>query len=139
MTFCLWPEDPGEAPAANRLVADADTIQERSMAEVTDIELGLSSGPPPSQATPAVTNGTADAHADGRAHPLGVAKEIAPTLREFGLDPDPIIEAAGLDPRLFEDGTSVIPHRALGRLTDPDPPPEGWGHGVPGALERDPV
>jgi AraC-like DNA-binding protein len=47
---------------------------------------------------------------------LGVGKEIAPILREFGLDPDPIIKAAGLDPRLFEDGASVIAHRALGRL-----------------------
>ena len=47
---------------------------------------------------------------------LGVAKEIAPTLREFGLDPDPIIKGAGLDPRLFEDGANAIPHRALGRL-----------------------
>ena len=47
---------------------------------------------------------------------LGVAKEIAPTLREFGLDPDPIIKAAGLDPHLFDDGASAIPHRALGRL-----------------------
>ena len=45
-----------------------------------------------------------------------MAKEIAPTLREFGLDPDPIIKAAGLDPRLFEDGANLIPHRALGRL-----------------------
>ena len=25
MTYCLWSEDPGEAPAAKRLVADADT------------------------------------------------------------------------------------------------------------------
>ena len=47
---------------------------------------------------------------------LGVAKEIAPTLRAFGLDPDPIIKEAGLDPRLFEDGSNVIPHLALGRL-----------------------
>ena len=47
---------------------------------------------------------------------LGAAKEIAPTLREFGLDPDPIIRAAGLDPRLFDDGANVIPGRALGRL-----------------------
>ena len=47
---------------------------------------------------------------------LGVAKEIAPTLRDFGIDPDPIIRAAGLDPRLFDDGTNVIPHAALGRL-----------------------
>src|SRR5918994_688245 len=47
---------------------------------------------------------------------LGVAKEIVPTLREFSLDPDPIIKAAGLDPRLFDDGANVIPHAALGRL-----------------------
>jgi AraC-like DNA-binding protein len=47
---------------------------------------------------------------------LGVAKEIAPTLREFGLDPDRIIRAAGLDPHLFDDDTNVIPHAALGRL-----------------------
>ena len=47
---------------------------------------------------------------------LGVAKEIAPTLREFGIDPDPVIREAGLDPRLFDDGTNVIPHAALGRL-----------------------
>ena len=25
MTYCLWSEDPGEAPAASRLVAEADT------------------------------------------------------------------------------------------------------------------
>src|SRR5215203_5212437 len=47
---------------------------------------------------------------------LGVAKEIAPTLRGLGLDPDPIIREAGLDPLLFDDGTNVIPHAALGRL-----------------------
>lgn len=47
---------------------------------------------------------------------LGVAKEIVPVLRGFGLDPDPIIREAGLDPRLFEDGANVIPHAALGRL-----------------------
>ncbi|MBD2748596.1 AraC family transcriptional regulator [Microvirga sp. BT688] len=47
---------------------------------------------------------------------LGVAKEIAPTLRAFGLDPDPIIRMAGLDPRLLDDGANVIPHAALGRL-----------------------
>ena len=47
---------------------------------------------------------------------LGVSKEIAPTLREFGLDPDPLIRAAGLDPRLFDDGMSVISFAALGRL-----------------------
>src|SRR3954471_11091057 len=47
---------------------------------------------------------------------LGVSKEIAPTLHEFGLDPDPLIRAAGLDPRLYDDGMSVIPFAALGRL-----------------------
>jgi len=47
---------------------------------------------------------------------LGVAKEIAPTLRDFGIDPEPVIREAGLDPRLFDDGTNVIPHAALGRL-----------------------
>ena len=47
---------------------------------------------------------------------LGVAKEIVPTLRDFGLAPDPVIREAGLDPGLFDDGTNVIPHAALGRL-----------------------
>ena len=47
---------------------------------------------------------------------LGVAKEIAPTLRGFGLDPDPVIREAGLDPRLFDDATNIIPHAALSRL-----------------------
>jgi AraC-like DNA-binding protein len=47
---------------------------------------------------------------------LGVSKEIAPTLRELGLDPNPLIRAAGLDPSLFDDGMSVIPFAALGRL-----------------------
>jgi AraC-like DNA-binding protein len=47
---------------------------------------------------------------------LGVAKEIAPTLRDFGVDPDPLIREVGLDPCLFDDGANVIPHAALGRL-----------------------
>lgn len=47
---------------------------------------------------------------------LGVAKEIAPTLRDLGIDPDPVVRAAGLDLRLFDDGMSVIPYAALGRL-----------------------
>jgi AraC-like DNA-binding protein len=47
---------------------------------------------------------------------LGVAKEIVPVLWGFGLDPDPVIRAAGLDPCLFDDGANVIPHAALGRL-----------------------
>jgi AraC-like DNA-binding protein len=47
---------------------------------------------------------------------LGVAKEIAPALRDFGIDPDPVIREAGLDPGLFDDGTNVITHAALGRL-----------------------
>jgi AraC-like DNA-binding protein len=47
---------------------------------------------------------------------LGVAKEIAPTLRDFGVDPDPVIREAGLNPVLFDDDTNVISHAALGRL-----------------------
>jgi AraC-like DNA-binding protein len=47
---------------------------------------------------------------------LGAAKEIAPTLRDFGIDSDPVIREAGLDPSLFDDGSNVIPHAALGRL-----------------------
>ena len=47
---------------------------------------------------------------------LGISKEIAPTLRALGVDPDPVIREAGLDPRLFDDATSVIPFAALGRL-----------------------
>ena len=47
---------------------------------------------------------------------LGVAKEIVPTLREFGVDPEPVIREAGLDPRLFDDAMSLIPFAALGRL-----------------------
>ncbi|WP_315974484.1 AraC family transcriptional regulator [Microvirga sesbaniae] len=65
--------------------------------------------------------GSQDASPGGRTIPpgyihLGVAREIEPTLREFGLDPDPLIREAGLDPRLFDDGANVIPHAALGRL-----------------------
>jgi AraC-like DNA-binding protein len=47
---------------------------------------------------------------------LGVAKEIVPVLQDFGINPDPVIRAVGLDPRLFDDGANVIPHTALGRL-----------------------
>jgi AraC-like DNA-binding protein len=50
----------------------------------------------------------------GYIHP-GVVKEIAPTLRDFGIDPDPIILESGLDPRLFDD-TIMVPLAALGRL-----------------------
>src|SRR3954447_1842451 len=47
---------------------------------------------------------------------LGVVKEVAPVLRDFGIDPDPVIQEAGLDPGLFDDGANVIPYAALGRL-----------------------
>ncbi|MCB8820586.1 AraC family transcriptional regulator [Microvirga rosea] len=58
---------------------------------------------------------------DGRTIPpgyihLGANKEIAPVLRELGLDPDPIISAAGLDPNLFADGTNIVSFAALARL-----------------------
>lgn len=47
---------------------------------------------------------------------LGISREIVPILREFGLNPDPLIREVGLDPRLFDDGMSVIPFAALSRL-----------------------
>ncbi|MBB3018746.1 AraC-like DNA-binding protein [Microvirga lupini] len=47
---------------------------------------------------------------------LGVSKEIAPTLRDFGIAPDPLIREAGLDPKLFNDGTSVVALITLARL-----------------------
>jgi AraC-like DNA-binding protein len=47
---------------------------------------------------------------------LGVAKEIPAVLRDLGADPEPIIQQAGLEPRLFEDGDNAIPFAALGRL-----------------------
>ena len=47
---------------------------------------------------------------------LGVAREIVPILEDFGIAPDGVIREAGLDPSLFSDAASVIPHAALGRL-----------------------
>lgn len=47
---------------------------------------------------------------------LGVSKEIVPTLRGFGVAPDPLIRKAGLDPSLFDDGTNVVAFAALARL-----------------------
>jgi len=69
--------------------------------------------PPP--ALPAVAAGPGRTLAPGYIQ-LGVATEIAPTLRALGLDPAPVIREAGLDPRLFDDGASVIPQASLGRL-----------------------
>jgi len=64
---------------------------------------------------PMVPTGPGQTLPPGYIH-LGVAKEIAPVLRDFGIDPDRVIREAGLDPLLFDDGTNVIPHAALGRL-----------------------
>lgn len=47
---------------------------------------------------------------------LGVAEEIVPALRDFGVDPDPLIREAGMDPGLFKDAANVIAHAALDRL-----------------------
>ena len=47
---------------------------------------------------------------------LGVSKEIAPTLYDFGIKPDPLIREAGLDPSIFDDGTNVVAFAALARL-----------------------
>lgn len=74
--------------------------------------------PPPTSASEGHSQTT---RAPGRTLPpgyihLGVAKEVAPTLQDFGIDPDSIIREAGLDPSLFDNGANVIPHAALGRL-----------------------
>jgi AraC-like DNA-binding protein len=47
---------------------------------------------------------------------VGVAKEIRPLLREFGVDPGEVICEARLDPELFEDENNVIPYASLGRV-----------------------
>jgi AraC-like DNA-binding protein len=65
-----------------------------------------------SHAVPAASGRTL---APGYIH-LGVSKEIVPTLQALGVDPEPVIRAAGFDPRLFDDGMNVIPFAALGRL-----------------------
>ena len=70
---------------------------------------------PPSQLPQTVPAAIGRTLPPGYIH-LGVSKEIAPTLRELGVDPDPVIREAGLDPRLFDDAMSVIPFAALGRL-----------------------
>lgn len=69
----------------------------------------------PTAHSPIVFAGSGRTLPPGYIH-LGVAKEIAPALRDFGIDPGPVIRQAGLDPRLFDDGSNVIPHAALGRL-----------------------
>lgn len=87
------------------------------MPEVADIPLELRDGqPPPCRAAQALPIAASVRALSAGYVQLGMAKEIAPTLHAFGLDPDPIIKAAGLEPRLFEDGANLIPHRALGRL-----------------------
>ena len=70
---------------------------------------------PPSQVSQTVPAALGRTLPPGSVH-LGVSKEIAPTLRELGIDPDPVIREAGLDPHLFDDAMSVIPFAALGRL-----------------------
>ena len=80
--------------------------------------MAMSTGNGPRKAAPIVPKAPAGPRRllpPGYIH-LGVAKEIEPTLREFGLDPGPVIREAGLDPSLFDDGANIIPHAALGRL-----------------------
>jgi len=69
----------------------------------------------PTPARPLVVSGPGRTLPPGYIH-LGVAKEIAPALRDLNIDPDPLIRQAGLVPSLFDDGANVIPHAALGKL-----------------------
>jgi AraC-like DNA-binding protein len=70
---------------------------------------------PSSQVPPTVPAASGQTLAPGYIH-LGVSKEIGPILQALGVDPDPVIRVAGLDPSLFDDSTNVIPFAALGRL-----------------------
>lgn len=65
--------------------------------------------------SPAVLAGLGGPLPLGYVH-LGVAKEIVPTLRGFGVDADLVIHGAGLDPAIFENESSVIPFASFGRL-----------------------
>src|SRR4051794_28239923 len=47
---------------------------------------------------------------------MGLGCGIIPTLRDFHIDPAPIITAAGLDPNLFNNGTRSVSCAALARL-----------------------
>ena len=65
------------------------------MPEVADNPSGLSNGRPhPEAAESLLTAIPTRLLPAGYTH-LGAAREIAPTLREFGLDPDPIIRRRG--------------------------------------------
>ncbi|QRM31842.1 AraC family transcriptional regulator [Microvirga sp. VF16] len=74
-----------------------------------------SASPESTKATSTVLAGQERTPPPGYIH-LGVAKEIVPSLRDFGIEPDPVIREAGLNPLVFDDGSNVIPHAALGRL-----------------------
>lgn len=47
---------------------------------------------------------------------MGLAQGIAPALRDFGIDPAPLIRMAGLRPSLMDDAAGTIPLSVLGRL-----------------------
>jgi len=47
---------------------------------------------------------------------VGVAYEVCPILREFGVDSSEVIRQAGVDPELFDDENNVIPYAVLGRV-----------------------
>ncbi|MBZ6074983.1 AraC family transcriptional regulator [Microvirga puerhi] len=51
----------------------------------------------------------------GHVH-IGAAIEIVPTLRDFGIDPDPIIRQVGLEPSLFSDSDNMVQQTAMNRL-----------------------
>ncbi|WP_237050868.1 AraC family transcriptional regulator [Microvirga ossetica] len=77
--------------------------------------LSVGDSRPPSQVSQTVPATIRRTLPPGFIH-LGISKEIAPTLRALGVDPEPVIREAGLDPRLFDDAMSMIPFAALGRL-----------------------
>ena len=116
MTYCLWSEALASPPPPTVWLPTPIPIQEHSMPEVADNPSGLSNGRPHPEAAESPCSRQ---YRRARCRPgtsTSAWPRRSPRPCAFGLDPDPIIKAAGLDPRLFEDGANVIPHRALGRL-----------------------
>ncbi|MBM6595258.1 AraC family transcriptional regulator [Microvirga pudoricolor] len=110
--------DPhGAAVSYREVVLNGSGIGEAAMTTINSIvPLSTNVGRENSIPTqPTIPAGPGRMLPPGHIH-LGVAKEIAPTLCDFGIDPDPVISEAGLDPSLFDDGANVIPHASLGRL-----------------------
>lgn len=57
---------------------------------------------------------------------VGIAREVPAALLALGIDPAPVIAAAGLDPGLLEDTENLLPACWLGRLLSACGEATGW-------------